>query len=525
MPDPLQSTHPLQSSQENSEESRLTTVPPAGQVESGEINLQSDDKMPVHEPDLWQRVREGFSLNHELDRRRVQQEISWYQKHPEYIDRVAARASKHLYHIVEELEKNNIPLEIALLPIVESAYDPFAYSHGRASGLWQFIPSTARLYGLKIDWWYDGRRDVKDSTQAAIDYLKKLHTLFNDDWYLALAAYNSGQGNIGHSIRKNQRAGKPVDFWSLDVPRETRSYVPRLLAISEVIANPEKYNIKLKEIPNVTYWVEVDISSQLDLAKAAELANLSNKELYQLNPGFNQWSTHPDGPHRLLLPLDTAPVFTSGLAALPKTQRLAWTRHKIKNGESLGTIASRYHTTVGTIKTANDLSSNMIRAGDYLSIPMASKSVKYEMTSTARLKNNQNYLEKKYGTEPVHYTVKAGDSFWKISRKFGVGTRQVAKWNGMGTTQLLRPGMELLIFNTSVDKLAQNELPVQKLMRQDVVRKVNYRVRKGESLSLIANKFNLSVNNIEQWNEELDSSKYIQPGDKITLYVDVTGTE
>ncbi len=485
---------------------------------------QTETEKPpaLPENDLWQRIRQGFSIDHEIDRRRVRQEIDWFRKHPDYIDRVTARASKHLYYIVGELEKNNLPLEFALLPIVESAYDPFAYSHGRASGLWQFIPSTARLYGLKIDWWYDGRRDVKDSTQAAIDYLQKLHALLNDDWLLALAAYNSGQGNVGHSIRRNQQAGKPVDFWSIKVPKETQSYVPRLLAISEIIAFPEKYGIELKKIANSPYWIEVDIVSQLDLAKAAELANLTSKQLYELNPGYNQWSTHPMGPHRLLLPIKSAPGFSSGLADLPDAQRLAWKRHKIRSGDSLGVIASRYHTTVSAIKTANNLSSNLIRAGDYLSIPMASKFITYEMTSSARLKDSQKYLEKKYGAVPVRYTVKAGDSFWKISRKFGVGTRQVAKWNGMGTTQLLKPGMELLIFNTSQVQLTKIEVQPE---RQDIIRKVNYQVRQGESLSLIASKFNLSVNNIKQWNEELESRKYIQPGDKITLYVDVTATE
>jgi len=515
---------------ETSPDNAITSTPDASEAPVDSLvekPIQAlDEPVATAEIDLWQRIRQGFTLDHELDRRRVQQEISWFRRHPEYIDRVAARASKHLFYIVEELEKNNMPLEIALLPVVESAYDPFAYSHGRASGLWQFIPSTARLYGLRIDWWYDGRRDVKDSTQAAIDYLQKLHKLLNDDWELALAAYNSGQGNIGKSIRRNQRAGKPVDFWSLKVPKETQSYVPRLLAISEVIAFPEKYGIKLKEIPNAPFWTEVNIDSQLDLAKAAELANLSAKALYELNSGYNQWSTHPTGPHRLLLPIETAPGFASRLSELPATERLAWKRHKIQNGESLGVIASRYHTTIDAIKTANGLSSNLIRAGNFLSIPMASNSTAYEMTSSARLKNKQNSLEKKYGASPFHYTVKAGDSFWKISREFGVGTRQVAKWNGMGTTQLLKPGMELLIFNTSqksqIEQTAKNEVQPA---RKDVIRKVNYSVRRGESLSLIANKFNLSVNNIKQWNEELYSKKYIQPGDKITLYVDVTATE
>ena len=483
---------------------------------------------PLANADLWQRLRSGFQLNHEVDRKRVKQEIDWYKKHPDYIDRVAARAGRHLFHIVEELEARNMPLEIALLPIVESAFDPFAYSHGRASGLWQFIPSTARLYGIRIDWWYDGRRDIPDSTQAAIKYLQELYALLHDDWLLALAAYNSGQGNLGVSIRRNQRVGKSVDFWSLKVLKETRSYVPRLLAISEIIAHPEKYGIELKPIQNNPYWVEVGINSQLDLARAAELAGISSEELYLLNPGFNQWSTHPDGPHHLLLPVDKAQTFSAALAELPLAQRLAWKRHKIRAGENLGVIANRYRTTVSAIKAANDLRSSMIRAGDSLTIPMASKSNSYPMTSQARLKNNQKYLEKKFGRKPVQYIVKNGDSFWEISRKFEVGMRELARWNGMGTADLLYPGAKLLIFNTPIttaSMTADLDLTSIQKPRHDVIRKVNYRVRRGESLSLIADKFNLSVNNIKRWNKRLNGQKYIQPGDKITLFVDVTATE
>jgi len=472
------------------------------------------------ETDLWQRVRNGFALDHEIDRKRVQQEIDWYKRNPEYIDRVAKRAARHMYYIVEQLEARNLPLEIALLPIVESAYDPFAYSHGRASGLWQFIPATARLYKIRIDWWYDGRRDVPDSTEAAIQYLEKLYTLLNDDWLLALAAYNSGQGNIGNSIRRNKRAGKPVDFWSLKVLRETRSYVPRLLAISELIANPAKYGIELEPIKNEAYWVEVDIESQLDLARAADLAGISAEQLYLLNPGYNQWSTHPDGPHHLLLPLDKADEFSSNLAVLPSIERMAWKRHKIREGENLGSIANRYNTTVNSIKTTNNLRGNMIRTGHSLTIPMASKSSSYSMTSSARLKNSQKHLEKKYGQKPFRYEIRNGDSFWTISRKYKIGMRELAKWNGMGTAEILHPGTELLIFKSPVaGSIARSP------SRSEVIRKVNYRVREGESLSLIANKFNLSINNIKQWNQDLHTRKYIQPGDKITLYVDVTATE
>ncbi len=495
-----------------SDESEDSGVAPGAETSPVAENDLTADKIE----DLWQRIRLGFQLEHEIDRKRVQQELNWYRRHPEYIDRVTKRASRHLFYIVEELEKRNLPLEIALLPIVESAFDPFAYSHGRASGLWQFIPPTARLYNLKIDWWYDGRRDVIDSTIAAIAYLEKLHSLLGEDWLLALAAYNSGQGNIGKSIRQNERKGKPTDFWSLWVLQETRSYVPRLLAISEIIANPERYNIDLKPIKNIAYWTEVDIGSQLDLGKAAELAAMTHEELYRLNAGYNQWSTHPDGPHRLLIPVEKAALFSQALAELPGENRMAWKRHKIREGESLGSIAARYHTTIESIRSINKIKGNLIRTGKYLTIPVASSNTTYQMTANARLKQSQAGLSRKYGQDPIRYTVRHGDSFWDISREHNVGMRELAKWNGMGTTEMLKAGRELLIYKQPDQQVSP---------RSDVIRKVNYRVRRGESLSLIADKFNLSVNKIKGWNQALYDQKYIQPGDKITLYVDVTATE
>jgi len=521
----LESTQ-LEDTAENTDTQFTSTLSAEDQVEAPSGN-QEDDTTPPVSVGLWQRVRNGFQLDHETDRRRVKWEIEYFSKHPEYLDRVVNRAHRHLFYIVEALEAHDMPLEIALLPVIESAFDPFAYSHGRASGLWQFIPSTARTYGLRIDWWYDGRRDVPDSTQAAINYLQKLLKLMGKDWLLALAAYNAGEGNLGTAIRRNKREGKATDYWSLKVPRETQSYIPRLLAISEIIAHPETYGIELKDIENRAYWTKVNIDSQLDLARAAELAGISSKELYHLNPGFNQWSTHPDGPHHLLVPVERVEAFSLALAELPATQRLAWKRHKIRAGETLGTIATGYRTTVSAIRATNNIKGSIIRAGDSLTIPMASKAASYPMTSQARLETDQKYYESKYGKKPIQYRVKSGDSFWDISRRFNVGMRELAKWNGMGTTSVLYPGMELAIFNTSISSAPSlSFVPGASLEpRQDVIRKVNYRVRRGESLSLIADKFNLSVNKIKGWNESLNGRKYIQPGDKITLFVDVTVTE
>lgn len=469
--------------------------------------VEPPEQLPI--TDLWQRVRAGFTLDHEVDRRPVKRELDWFKKNPDYIKRVADRARKHLLHIVEQLEQHDLPLEFSLLPVVESAYDPFAYSHGRAAGLWQFIPATARFQGLKIDWWYDGRRDVIDSTDAAVRYLNHLHKRMDEDWLLALASYNSGEGNVRAAMRKNARKSRALDFWSLDLPRETTSYVPRLLALCAVIDNPSAYGIKLEPINNNAYWQTVDIGSQIDLSKAAQLADLKSRELYQLNPGYNQWSTHPEGPHRLLIPISKVAIFTENLANLSPDERMTWTRHRISNGESLGSISQKYDTTVSTLQSVNGISGSLIRAGDSLLIPVASRHAEYPMTAEARLQQDQRYWEQQYGSKPVRHVVQPGDSLWKLSRRYQVSMRNLAKWNGIGTTSTLYPGSTLLVFNAS----------------SDVVRKLSYRVRQGESFAKIADKFNLSIGSIKSWNKKAAAVRYLQPGDSLTLFVDVTSTE
>lgn len=506
-----------------SEEIVIGAAMPISDDGQDDLIERTDDPLPI-EPagpveieDIWQRIRQGFALEHHVDEKRVRAELNWYIRHPEYLDRVATRATRYMHHIVEVAESRDLPMELVLLPIVESAFDPFAYSHGRASGLWQFIPSTGRLYGLKIDSWYDGRRDVTAATDAALRYLSDSHKSLNNDWLLALAAYNTGEGNVRYSMRKNTRAGKPVDFFSLGLFRETRAYVPRLLAISALVADPEKYGVELKPIPNEPYFEEIETLSQIDLAIAADLADISIEELYLLNPAYNKWATHPKGPYTLLVPIAKAEAFSVALTALPVEQRLRWRTHKIRSGESLGVIADRYQTSIATIREANNIRGNLIVAGEELLVPVAAASTgNYELSAGERLKTTQEIAKKKTGVEPLKYVVRPGDNLWDLSRKFSVSTRTLAKWNGMAPTDTLYPGKELLVFGEQATQMAA--LPESR----GVIRKVNYRVRRGESLSRIATKFNTSVSEIKKWNQQVGSQKYIQPGDRLTLYVDVT---
>jgi membrane-bound lytic murein transglycosylase D len=469
--------------------------------------------------DIWQRIRTKFTFEIPDDRR-VAVQRNWFVKNPEYLDRVAKRSEPFIFYIVEELEKNNIPLEIALLPIVESAFDPFAYSHGRASGMWQFIPATGKRFGMKQNWWYDGRRDVIASTQGAIKYLKYLNKFFDGDWLLALAAYNSGEGRVKRAMKKNARKSLPTDFWSLDLPKETRAYVPKLLALADVIKRADDFNIKLYEIENKSQITNINIESQLDLAKAAKLADLSLAELQRLNPGFNRWATDPDGPHNLLIPNHKVADFEKKLDKLPQKERLAWQRYKIKNGDNLGEIAHEFNTDIRLIKQINNIKGTQIRAGKHLLIPVAAQSLdSYVLSQQQRLETTQNRQRK--GDKTSH-TVKSGDTLWDIGQLYKVSSRSIAKWNGMAPRDVLKLGRELVIWEKG--KVTKTSLtPAYQPVEQAIMRNITYKVRSGDSFARIADKFNVSIRDIERWNS-LNRKKYLQPGQMIKLSVDVTNS-
>ncbi len=469
---------------------------------------------------IWHRVRAGFSLP-DKDHPRINGERNWYAKNQAYLDRTFNRAQPYFHLIVQEVEARGMPLEIALLPVVESAFQPFAYSHGRASGIWQFIPGTARRFKLKIDWWYDGRRDIPAATTAALDYLQYLHKHFDGDWLLALAAYNSGEGRVARAVRKNKKKGLRATFWDLDLPRETRGYVPKLLAISAVVNDPEGHQVSLKKIANSPYITDVKIGSQLDLAIAAEMADMSLEALYTLNPAFNRWATSPDGPHHLMLPLDKVDGFKQKLANLPADQRVKWVRHKIREGETLGHIAKRYDTTVGNLKRINKINSHMIRAGKHLLIPVASRDeIHYAQSEEQRLKAKQNTPRK--GNKLIH-TVKSGDTFWDLSRTYQVSVRGLASWNNMAPTDPLRLGQKLAIWSQDKKALNHIETPTSNPMSKILTQKISYKVRNGDSLARISQRFNVSVGKLKKWNPNA-RGKYIKPGQRLVVYVDVSNT-
>jgi membrane-bound lytic murein transglycosylase D len=485
---------------------RSTTILETGDADSADetvSTLPEGDALALDDGAFWQEVREGFGLTIG-PRTAVNRQIHFYARKPGQVESVLQRGEPYLAYIYAEIKKRNFPGELLLLPFVESGYNPYAYSHGHAAGLWQFIPGTGKRYGLKQDWWYDGRRDIVASTNAALNYLDQLQQDFDGNWLLALAAYNAGEGTVQQAIRRNEQHGRPTDFWHLDLPRETTEYVPRLLAISAIIKDPEKYGVHLKPVDDAPTFAVVNTHAQIDLAVAAELADIDKKQLRQLNPGFNRWATHPQGPHRLVVPVEKSALFKQNLAALPPSQRVKWLRHKVHRGDTLGHIALRYDTTVTVLRKTNQLSSNTIRIGQQLIIPVGGQ----DLAHYASL--DQDYLARVAG-KVSRYRVRSGDSLWLIARHHKVSVRQLAKWNNLTSNVLIKPGQQLTLREPSVSVPSANS---------GGVNPVYYTVRKGDSLFLISRKYNVSVADLKEWNG-LRNARLIKPGQKLKLYVDI----
>ncbi len=464
--------------------------------------------------DVWQQIKNELTFATHADKASVRAKIQWFAKNQAYIDRVSERAQPYLYHIVSRLKARNMPLDLALLPIVESAYQPFAYSPSRASGIWQFIPATGKRYGMKQNWWYDGRRDIIAATEGALDYLEMLHKRFNGNWNHALAAYNAGEGNVERAIRRNKKAGKPIDFWSLRLPRETRGYVPSLLAVAEILKKPNKYPITFNEIPNQPHFEAINVGSQIDLATVARLSDMSIDDVYKLNPGFNQWATDPNGPHRILVPIDKSDSFKQKLAALPKSERIKWTRHTIREGESLGVIARRYNTSVSALKSTNNLRSNLIRAGRSLLIPTSKEATKfYTLSADARKFRG---LKTTGDGKRYIYKVKRGDNLWDIGRHYGISVKQLTQWNGISRKSLLKPGQKLTVW---VKDDGSNNGGMVKAVAKNKSDASSYTVKRGDSLWLIARKFDIHVKDLLEWNN-LKKGRHLQPGQTLIVKQD-----
>jgi len=487
-------------------ESSPDLIVPIAQPQKQNLGLVSVQPPQLEAKDnLWDRIATGLSISPDRENSRVLSELNWYVENQPYFDRIATRATPFLYWIVEEVQSRQLPLELALVPIVESAFDPSAYSSEHAVGLWQFMGATADSYGIQRDWWYDGRRDPITSTAAALDYLQFLYQRFDNDWLLALAAYNAGEGNVRRAIRRNLSDHKPIDFWALNLPRETSEHVPKILAIAAIIENPSAYGIELPKIPNQPYLEIVNLEFQIDLERAAKAAAVSRVELESLNPGYLRWATHPDGPYHIAVPVQKAVSLRTNIASIPVDQRVTWDQYSIKPGDTLSGIARGYNSHVEILQKINNLKGTRIVAGQTLLIP---RSGNIDLSNIPTLSSAIDTP-----SVPNSYRVRRGDNLWAIARKFNLRSVEIANWNNIDTNALLHPG-QILVLHTPV--LTSNTAETIRVANDKI-----YTIVRGDSLERIAGKFNLSVDELAAWND-LSKNSTIYPGQKLALKPSIT---
>lgn len=423
--------------------------------------------------------------------------LNYYQKRPSYFKRVSARAKPYLYFILDEVKQRQMPYEIALLPIVESGFYPYARSYVDAAGLWQFMPATGYMYGLEKNWWYDGRQDVERSTLAALDYLQALYKQNNYDWLLALAAYNSGYGNVLKAkkryLKKNPNG--LANFWNIRpyLPKETQHYVPQLLAISYLIRHRNEFNIELETIANQPHFVRVPLTKQISLTKVAQAIDTQVDTLKTLNPGYLRLATPPSrsGNYSLLLPIDKVDIFNNAYQNDPHTFAVNWVQHKIKSGESLSVIAQRYQTSSREIQKLNGMKTSFIRAGKTLLIPLPQS----HTLARQPLQKSKNYQGQKY----VHL-VQSGESLWTIARYYNTTPRKLCEWNRISIRNPIREGQPLVIHSDQYGK------------------ELSHTLKNGESLWIVAKKYRVTTQELCNWNG-IKQSDILQPGTKITVWV------
>ena len=393
--------------------------------------------------DLWERLRNGFAMA-DLQSPLVSERMAWYVDNQDYLQRVFERSRRYLFHIVEELEKRGMPTEIALLPIVESAFNPMAYSRAHASGLWQFIPGTGKRYELKQNMWYDGRRDIVASTSAALDYLKDVYDM-HGDWHLALASYNWGENAVARAIEKNRREGQPTDYLSLPMPRETRGYVPKLQALKNLIANPQAYGVTLAPIPNEPYFATVTRTRDIDVLLAAKLAEMPVDEFVALNPGFSRPLIRTSVAARIVLPADKVETFHENLEKYEDRSLVSWKTYVPQRGENLEAIARKHGLTLGQLKEVNGIGPRSRQVPSLLVVPIKGAEEKF---SRLPIMYAPPIVKQTYRSRSQVHIVKAGETEYGIARRYGVRIDDLKRWNQYGT---LQPGQRLVI-QTSVRK-------------------------------------------------------------------------
>jgi len=381
-------------------------------------------------------MRQGFAMP-DLDNALVREKMAYYAARPEYLQRIFDRSRMYLYHIVEELEKRGMPTELALLPMVESAFNPMAYSRAHASGLWQFIPGTGKRFELQQNWWYDGRRDIVDSTNAALDYLKYLYDM-HGDWHLALASYNWGENAVARAIAKNKAAGKASDYSHLSMPLETRHYIPKLQALKNIINNPEPLGIVLDPIPNQPYFATYTRLRDIDVQLAAKLADMSVAQFIALNPGFSRPLIRASVTPRIVLPADKVDTFHENLQKLDEQSLVSWKTYYPKKGETLESIAKKHGMTVSHLKEVNGIPVRSRNIPNLIVVPASNR------TAVGMAKMPIMYAPPIPITyRKIYHTVKSGDTLASIAKRYRVSLEDLKRWNPKGAIVGQRVTMEV----------------------------------------------------------------------------------
>ncbi|MDD5404954.1 MAG: LysM peptidoglycan-binding domain-containing protein [Sulfuricella sp.] len=515
----------MQTSAKQADSSSLDTqasLRPAEQIDSvstpfGLSGLDNDNT------DLWGRIRAGFALS-DLDSPLVKEHEDWYSARPEYVGRMMERSQRYLFYIVEEVEKRGMPTEIALLPMIESAYNPKAYSTSHAAGIWQFIPSTGKNFGLNQNLLYDGRRDVIAATDAALDYLQKLYNMFGS-WELALAAYNWGEGSVSRAIARNQARGEPADYLSLHMPPETRNYVPKLIAVKNIISNPAAYGLTLNSIPNSPYFATVKLKQHMDVALAARLAEVPLDEFVALNPAYNKPLVAGTGTGKptLLLPVDKANNFSLNLENYDRPLS-SWQTYTPRHGEKLAAIARHFGISLARLKELNAIGGHKkLAAAQTLLVPIARSGSTPSLA--AHIPDAEPAREYALTGSKTTHIVAKGDTVPGIAKRFGITVAQLKTQNHLKSNRLTQ-GQKLTVLAAAKPEKASHsdarqgrEAPVKGkrvtlAKTSGAAKHSSYVVKRGDTVYSIARRFNVAVNDLQRWNK-LPTNYNLQPGNKL----------
>ena len=468
------------------------------------------DGTPLAElPNVFDRIRLGYALP-DVAEAAVDRSVKFFAGKPDFLDRTFERGERYLYYVARELEARHMPLELAMLPVIESAYNPYAFSRARAAGVWQFIAPTATRHQVRVNWWQDGRRDIVDSTRAALDYLSELNVMFNGDWLLAIAAYNCGEMNVQRAIDRNKAAHLPTDFWHLKLPGETRGYVPALLAMARIVANPDAYGLEFSPIANKPFFAQVEVGGQIDLRVAAAILGIPEDELHALNPAFNRWATDPGGPHHLLVPAQAAQQFAEVVAGLTPDQRMPVEHYVIGPNDSIDKLARARDIPVATIKQLNGVAALEFLVGSEILLP----------SSTFSPLRAGLVIESELGPRNRHakaWVVKRGETLASISKNTGVPIAELARLNGLAAKARLHPGTHLIVAATERAQASGRHKSAKLAATTAEPRRVSYVVRLGDTLYGISRKFAVSIDKLREWNRLSGSD--VHQGQKLVLFL------